>query len=49
MSTGLKSSMGRTAVVQRGGTEIIVNERRFQPVNPEALRSVGVDPVWKKI
>ncbi len=49
MSTGMKSNMGRTAVIQCGGVEIIVNERRFQPVDPEVARSVGIDPAHKKI
>lgn len=49
MSTGAKSSMGRTAVIRCGGVDIIVNERRFQPVDPEVARSVGIEPRHKKI
>ncbi len=49
MSTGIKSSMGRAAVIRCGGIEIIVNERRFQPIDPEAARSLGIDPASKKI
>lgn len=49
MSTGVKSSMGRTAVIRCGGVDIIVNERRFQPVDPEVARSVGIEPRHKKI
>ena len=49
MSTGAKSSMGRTAVIRCGGIDIVVNERRFQPVDPEAARCVGIDPAAKKI
>jgi len=49
MSTGLAASMGRTAVVVSGGVEIIINEHRFQPVDPEAARSVGIDPAMRKI
>lgn len=49
MSTGVKSSMGRTAVIRCGGVDIIVNERRFQPVDPEVARSVGIEPPHKKI
>ncbi len=49
MSTGLKSGMGKTAVIRVGETDIIVNENRFQPVDPAAPRSVGVDPAHKKI
>jgi len=49
MSTGVKSSMGRAAVVECGGIEIIINEKRFQPVDPEVARSVGIDPLHRKI
>ncbi|MGI6628516.1 MAG: M81 family metallopeptidase [Bacillota bacterium] len=49
MSTGVKSSIGRSAVIQCGGIDIIVNERRSQPVDPEVARSVGIDPTFKKI
>ncbi len=49
MATGVKASMGRTAVVEAGGVEIILTERRFQPVDPEAARSVGIDPARRKI
>ncbi|MFO7941328.1 MAG: M81 family metallopeptidase [Bacillota bacterium] len=49
MSTGLKSEMGRTAVVRVGETEIVINANRFQPVDPAAPRSVGIDPAYKKI
>lgn len=49
MSTGLTSSLGRTAVVVSGGVEIIINDRRLQPVDPEAPRSVGIDPLHRHI
>jgi microcystin degradation protein MlrC len=49
MQTGLAASMGRTAVVVSDGVEIIINEHRFQPVDPEAARSVGIDPAKRKI
>lgn len=49
MGTGMVSNVGRTAVIVSGGVEIIVNERRFQPVDPEAARSVGIDPAKRKI
>lgn len=49
MGTGVVSSMGRTAVIASGGVEIVVNERRFQPVDPEAARAVGIDPAHRKI
>ncbi|MFW5896925.1 MAG: M81 family metallopeptidase [Bacillota bacterium] len=49
MSTGLRSYMGRSAVVRVGETDIVINENRFQPVDPAAPRSVGVDPAHKKV
>ncbi len=49
MATGVWGSMGRTAVVETGGIEIILTERRFQPVDPEVARSVGIDPARRKI
>lgn len=49
MATGLEGFLGRTAVVQSGGVEVILNERRFQPLDPEVPRSVGIDPVHRKI
>ncbi|MDP2950183.1 MAG: MlrC C-terminal domain-containing protein, partial [Chloroflexota bacterium] len=49
MGTGMVAHVGRTAVVVSGGVEIIVNERRFQPVDPEVARSVGIDPAHRKI
>lgn len=49
MGTGTVANVGRTAVLVSGGVEIIVNERRFQPVDPEAARSVGIDPAKRKI
>jgi len=49
MSTGLQSCLGRTAVVVSGGTEVIINERRLQPLDPEVPRSVGIDPAQRRI
>jgi microcystin degradation protein MlrC len=49
MGTGTVSNIGRTAVVVSGGVEIIINERRFQPVDPEAARAVGIDPAHRKM
>jgi microcystin degradation protein MlrC len=52
MSTGYVGHMGRAAVVRCGGAdgvEVILNERRFQPVDPEVARSVGIDPARRKI
>jgi microcystin degradation protein MlrC len=49
MATGIRSSMGRTAVIQSRGIEVIINEKRFQPLDPEVARSVGIDPAFRKI
>ena len=49
MSTGLRASMGRAAVVRVGHTDIIINAHRFQPVDPAAPRSVGVTPEDRRI
>ena len=49
MSTGVVSHVGPTAVVVSGGVEIVLNQRRNQPVDPEAARSVGIDPAKRKI
>ena len=49
MSTGVKSSIGKTAVIECGGIEIIVNEKRTQPLDPEVARAVGIDPAQRKI
>jgi microcystin degradation protein MlrC len=49
MGTGMTVNAGRTAVVVSGGVEIILNEHRYQPVDPEAARSVGIDPAKRKI
>jgi len=49
MSTGVRATMGRTAVVRCGGVDIIINENRFQPLDAEVPRSVGIDPCYKKI
>lgn len=39
-----------TGGIQRAsGVEVILNEYRFQPVDPEAARSVGIDPAHRKI
>ncbi len=49
MARGVRSSLGRTAVIRVGGVEIILTERRFQPLDAEVLRSVGIEPRDRKI
>ena len=49
MARGVRSNLGRTAVVKVGGIEIILTERRFQPIDAEVLRSVGIEPRDRKL
>ena len=49
MGRGTAGNMGRTAVIQVGGVEIIVTERRIQPYDAEVLRSVGIEPQTRKL
>jgi microcystin degradation protein MlrC len=37
-------AMGRTAVFQAGGVEVILTERRVQASDTQLLRSVGIEP-----
>ena len=49
MGRGTVGNMGRTAVIQVGGIEIILTERRIQPYDAEVLRSVGIEPQTRKL
>ena len=49
MGRGTIGNMGRTAVIQVGGVEIILTERRIQPYDAEVLRSVGIEPQTRKL
>ena len=49
MGRGTVGTMGRTAVIQVGGVEIILTERRIQPYDAEVLRSVGIEPQTRKL
>ena len=49
MGRGTVGNMGRTAVIQVGGVEIILTERRIQPYDTEVLRSVGIEPRARKL
>ena len=49
MGRGTLGQMGTTAVVQVGGIEIILTERRIQPYDAEVLRSVGIEPRARKL
>ncbi len=44
MMTGLRTAMGRSVVLVVGEVEIILTERRIQPFDMEALRSLGIEP-----
>ena len=49
MGRGTLGNMGTTAVIQVGGIEIILTERRIQPYDAEVLRSVGIEPQTRKL
>ncbi len=49
MGRGTIGNMGRTAVIQVSGVEIILTERRIQPYDAEVLRSVGIEPRTRKL
>ena len=49
MGRGTVGQMGTTAVVQIGGIEIILTERRIQPYDAQVLRSVGIEPKARKL
>jgi microcystin degradation protein MlrC len=40
---------GRTVVLRIKGIEVIVCERKFQPLDPEIFRRNGIEPLDKKI
>ena len=44
MFTGGRAAMGRTVVFVVGDIEIIMTERRVQPYDTQALRSLGIEP-----
>lgn len=47
IADGGPASLGRTAVIEVAGIEIVMNEIRQQPFHPAAFASAGVDP-WSK-
>ena len=49
MSQGSRGNMGRTAVLQIGGIQVILNENRVQNFDPEIFRCVGIEPTEQKI
>ena len=49
MGQGARGRLGRTAVLVIGGTEVIVSERRDQLRDAEMLRTVGIEPLRRRI
>ncbi len=49
MSTGMVESMGKTVVLDVGGIEILLTEKRVQPTDAEVFRSVGIEPLDKQM
>lgn len=47
--TGAVVEMGRTAVVQVDGLELVLTERKTSPFDLEQLRSVGIEPTRRRI
>lgn len=47
IADGCATALGRTAVIETQGIEIVLNEIRQQPFHPDAFASAGVDP-WSK-
>ncbi len=48
MYTGLKSHLGRTAVLDTGRAQIVVTERHHEPFDLVILRHCGIEPTRKK-
>ncbi|MDA1330474.1 MAG: M81 family metallopeptidase [Chloroflexi bacterium] len=48
--TGAEADMGRTAVIQANGVDVVVCEKRVAAIiDPGVFRSVGIEPTRKKI
>jgi len=48
MYTGLKSHLGRTAVLDTGRAQIVVTERHHEPFDLVIFRHCGIEPTQKK-
>ena len=48
MATGTRVSMGRTAVLETPGIDIVVSERRFEPFDTGCFTHCGIDPARKR-
>ncbi len=49
MGTGGATRLGRTAVLEAGGVEVVVCERRVQALDPELFRAAGIDPTSRRV
>ncbi|MBI4277531.1 MAG: M81 family metallopeptidase, partial [Armatimonadetes bacterium] len=49
MAVGVPVRLGRTAVLQVDGVEIILTERRYQALDPQAFRGQGIEPLDRRI
>jgi microcystin degradation protein MlrC len=49
MMRGLEGRLGTTAVLEVGGIKVILISLRWQTLDPEMLRFVGVDPLAEKV
>jgi microcystin degradation protein MlrC len=49
MFRGMPVAMGRTAVFVVGEVEVILTERRVQPWDAQALRSLGIEPAERRL
>ena len=48
MGTGSESDMGKTAVLEINGNDVIVTTKRLQPLDLQLYRSLGIEPSEKK-
>jgi microcystin degradation protein MlrC len=49
MGRGGATRLGRTVVLEAGGVEVVVCERRVQVLDPELFRAVGIDPTARRL
>ena len=49
MGTGGVTRLGRTAVLEANGVEVVVCERRLQALDPELFRAAGIDPKARRV
>lgn len=49
MSTGLRVNLGKTAVLELDGIDVLVGSHRQQPYDPEVFRSQGITPERKRV